>query len=377
MVTHRKEAGEMSIETFPGVGEIPAECISPPAPPWEPFNQCLTWFDSRVLNIPLPGHDRVVMLQFLLVFEHCLQLEGRKQGPLLFTTTLLPQEKMKLYHYERYRRARSETDTVSVHTSFREYVSALHQNWGQTNTSKFDSDLTDVRQNVDKRVGTGGLLSFFGVDAGVSENTSVQKTHLSEVSVQTVAGEFDQKVRTASQAIDAERSVVVSTFEEKETSDVTQREIRNDNDCRAVTYFVRRVMEVYRLRTKLIGIYWRPLLRHVAVANTAWRSVEDLEGLDAATRKEVTTVVEQIKRNKETVASDHEITLPTDGTLYEAELAHCSSCEPEKEAEHAIARRKATAEAALLEAEVQRRQALLAAGKLDPFTPAPASDDES
>jgi hypothetical protein len=34
--------------------------------------------------------------------------------------------------------------------------------------------------------------------------------------------------------------------------------------------------------------------------------------------------------------------------------------------------RKAEAEVALLEAEAQRRQALLAAGKLDPFAPTPA-----
>jgi hypothetical protein len=246
MKTPRKEASAATENHDPCIEmnrEICAECISPAAPPWLPFDQCLTWYDSRVLNVPTPGNDIASGLQFLLVYEHCMRLEGRKQGPLLFSTTLLPQEKLKLYHFERYRRGRSETSTVSVHTSFREYVSALHQNWGQTNTSKFTSDLDDTRTQADRHVGTGGLLSFIGVDAGISESSSTQRTHLSEVSVQTVAGEFDQKLRVASQAVDAERSVVISTFEERDTTDITQREIRNDNDCRAVTYFVRRVME--------------------------------------------------------------------------------------------------------------------------------------
>jgi thermitase len=79
--------------------------------------------------------------------------------------------------------------------------------------------------------------------------------------------------------------------------------------------------------------------------------------------------IERVGRVGQSILSDREITVPTDGTLYEAELAHCSSCEPEKEREHAIALQRAQAELESLQAETQRRQALLAAGKLDPFEP--------
>lgn len=351
---------------------ICAECISPPAPPWLPYDQCLTWYESRLLNVPLTK-DRELMLQVLLVYEHCLQLQGRKQGPLLFTTTLLPKEKLKLYHYERYRRGRSETDIFSVHTSLRQYVSSLHQSWGQTNTSFLSGRSVDFKKDTSASVGTGGLLGLF-VSAGVSENTSLHTTSVSEVSLQTVAGNFDQILRVSSQAIDVERSVVVSTFEERDTVDVTQREIVNDNDCRAVTYFVRKVLEVYRLRTALKWIYWRLVIRNAGlVPNTPFRLVDDLEGVDGAIRKDIATVVEQVGRIGQYITSEREITVPTDGTLYEAELAHCSSCEPEKEAEHAIALQKAKAEVESLQAESHRRQALLAAGKLDPFQPAPST----
>jgi thermitase len=164
--------------------------------------------------------------------------------------------------------------------------------------------------------------------------------------------------------------MVVSTTEDRDRIDVTQREIVNDNDCRAVTYFVRRVLEVYLLKTRIRAIYWRGFLRHGAGPATPWRAIDDVVGVSDAVRKEIEAFVAHLRRDEEIVGKQ-EITLPTDGALYETELAHCSSCEPEKEAAHAIALQKAKLELELLDAEAKRRQALLAAGKLDPFEPAP------
>ena len=72
----------------------------------------------------------------------------------------------------------------------------------------------------------------------------------------------------------------------------------------------------------------------------------------------------------EEVKDRRQITLPTDGTLYEAELAHCSSCEPVREARHEIEleamrlqARKTCLEVELLALELERRRALEAAGE--------------
>ena len=72
--------------------------------------------------------------------------------------------------------------------------------------------------------------------------------------------------------------------------------------------------------------------------------------------------------------------MPTDGAVYDAELAHCCSCEPEREALLLIdiekaknESRKLSIEAELLEMEVQRRKALIAKGDLNPFEPVPAT----
>jgi hypothetical protein len=64
------------------------------------------------------------------------------------------------------------------------------------------------------------------------------------------------------------------------------------------------------------------------------------------------------------VQNRREIALPTDGTLYEAELAHCSSCEPmheeamriRLERERLRARRECL-ETELLALELERRRA--------------------
>jgi thermitase len=77
---------------------------------------------------------------------------------------------------------------------------------------------------------------------------------------------------------------------------------------------------------------------------------------------------------------DHATTIavPTDGVVYDPELAHCCALDPalERAALVKVEREQAEAqkiglEIQLMALEVQRRQALLAAGTLTPFTPAP------
>jgi hypothetical protein len=74
------------------------------------------------------------------------------------------------------------------------------------------------------------------------------------------------------------------------------------------------------------------------------------------------------------------VTIPTDGVVYDPELAHCCALDPELEQGALIKREREQAEAQriglevqLMALEIQRRQALLAAGTLAPFQPAPTT----
>ena len=86
-------------------------------------------------------------------------------------------------------------------------------------------------------------------------------------------------------------------------------------------------------------------------------------GLPDRLRKALRAAARDLPRPGDVARDGREITLPTDGTLYEAELAHCSSCEPMREEAMRIRlegerlrARRACLEAELLELELERRR---------------------
>jgi hypothetical protein len=347
--------------------DICPECLSPAAPPWLPFSQCIVWYETRYV--------RVRDILYKIIYEHDLCMLGRQQGALLYTTTLLPGESMKLYHYDRYRRTKSTSDLYSVHTSFRQSVSAIHQSRQAQSTSKYTEFLADARGDGDSNVSVGGTL--FPVSWSLDDVDEASLHLFQSASANSTSEEFSQTVATASQQVDAERSIVVSTFEDAEAVNVTSREIKNPNDCRAVTYFVRRVNEVYQISTRVLSVSWgnfQQKLRTSASRQVPFRAIDDLRDVDKELVREIKEAVLLLPKVGEVVEAPRPITLPTDGLLYEAELAHCSSCEPEKVAAAQIALEKAKAEALkaccdaeLCRLEVRRRQLLLDSGVLTGF----------
>lgn len=340
----------------------PEHCRAPKPVPWLPFDRCMYFYESRVFDGStgdLASSNQRLRLR--VTYQHCLKLVGRQQGPLLYTTTLLPGEEVRLFEFDRYRRTRAETQRVSVHTSFRQTMSALSQSRRSSASSAYVDTLVDIRTHADTSVSAGGgLAGFLGAptvkgEFGVDTETSVA----SGGSVRTASEQFSQLALTASQAIEAERSTVVSTFEEAEHVGTTSRTLKNHNHCYAVTYFVRRVNEVYEVHSRIESIEWR------LGDGGAWRSVSDLAELPEALRKIIATMLRELLKDGQEARDTRAITVPTDGTLYEAELAHCASCEPVLMAEEGVrleqlrlAARRACLETELLEIEVERRRAL-------------------
>ena len=334
------------------VEQTPEACRGPRPVPWLPYDRCQYFYEARVFDPrPAEGGGR---FQLRVTYEHCLGLVGRQQGPLLYTTTLLPGEQVSLFEFDRYRRVRSEEQRVSVQSSFRQTLSALSQARRLTSESAYVATLTDVRTRADTSTSAGGgLAGFFGAPQVAGEFSVVAETSLaSGSSVQRVAEQFSRTAITAAQATETERSVVVSTFEDAEHREATRRTFRNDNQCHAVTYFVRRVHEVYRTSSRVEAVEWR-------VGESPWRSMDDLSD-DA--KRIVGELREPLPRPGESAADPRQIALPTDGTLYEAEIAHCSSCDPLRAAQIRIGLEEARLRArrACLETELV---ALEAAGR--------------
>jgi thermitase len=248
-------------------------------------------------------------------------------------------------------------------------MSALSQSRRSTSSSAYVDTLNDIRTHADTSVSAGGgLAGFFGAPQVKGEvGVDTQTTIASGASTRTVTEQFAQLAVTASQSIEAERSLVVSHFEETEHQTTTARTLQNHNHCYAVTYYVRRVNEVYAIYTRVAEVEWR-------IGDGPWRSFDDVDGVPDALRKLLDEIRRQLPRRGDRLQDPKQITLPTDGTLYEAELAHCSSCEPTREAEELIriermrlAARRECLQAELLALELDRRRALAGSGQAAPL----------
>jgi len=353
----------------------PDECVSPASPPWIPYDNCIVFYEPRIVEktVPIsdkPTHQWNLRIQFRITFEHSLCFIGKQQGSLLFTTTLLPGEKVRLYQYDRYRKVRSESQRLTMHASFRQTVSALHQVKRTQSESNFTEALVKIRSNDDHSISLGGALFDYSWDI---DNPKLNFTLDIQASTSTVSEEFEQTLNTASQHVEAERSTVVSTYEDQENIETTSRTLENHNDCYAVTYFVRRVNEVYKFSTKVKSIEVR-LFDPNNEEFSDWFGLDEIGNLNPSIQQAIHTSAATLPTVGEVINKGTTITLPTDGTVYEPELAHCSSCEPMKIVESQIKLEKAKGEsrklcleAELMQLEVQRRKALLESGDLSPF----------
>ena len=360
-------------------------CVSPCDPPWRKDEQCIYWYETRFFRVPIRGDNQPgaadlgrIFIEFRIIYEHKLCLLGKQHGPLLFTQTLLPGEKVSLYHSDRYRHITTETDRFSVQTTFTQFLSLVHEA-RSTNTLEILADkLSNTKTSVSGSFG-GGLAGALGFPSGsASKQTNVTDHNLLRIGA--VAESFNQSVFQASQMTHAERSVVISNFEETDVANVTRRTIQNDNECRAVTYFIRKIMEVWALSSKVLEISFRIVAPNVP---PDWHSIDDIASLPAAIQAQVKDAIKLLPEVGEVVVAPRPITLPTDGTVYDPELAHCCSCEPQREAAIEIRLEKQKAEALKaclevqqLELELKRRQLLLDQGELGPFESAPPPPPE-
>jgi len=362
-------------------------CVSPCDAPWRTDEQCLIWREGRFLQMPIDNRrdaaGAVIVVareyvEFKVDYDHKFCLLGKQHGPLLFTQTLLPGEKVTLYHSDRYRRITSEQDRYSVQTTFMQFLSAVHQARVTNRLDALSDTLASVKTSASTAVG-GGLAALLGLPSGEGSTVGAVTDH-NMLRVTRVADTFDQSVIQATQLTHAERSVVISNYEEKEALDISARTLQNDNACRAVTYFVRKVMDLYAMSTAVSGITFRVFAPGVSAE---WHPVDDLTWLEQGIRAEVLRMLKLLPNLGSITEKARLVSLPTDGTVYDPELASCCSCEPERAAGIAIQLEKQRAEAnklcfeaQLLEVEVTRRKMLLQAGRLDQFD-SPAGADST
>ncbi len=371
----------------PTIGSTPvtlptqdACCQSPCDPAWRTKSTCVTFNETRSVTLPLGNDDTVAVfargrIVVTVTYAHSLCLVGKQHGGLAYTLTLLPGEKMNLYQSDRYRRTTSETERYSVQTTFAQFVSAVHQQQNSKDSSALQQVLSSQTSSTNVGASGGINLGLFSLGGSGGSNSSSSSSSLDSLATQTSSSQFVSVAQQASQYTDLQRSVTVSSYEDSETVSTTQRTLVNNNRCYAVTYFVRKVVDVYQSSTRVVAVtfqviegnYVSPVLAPAEIAQ-----------IPAALRPAVEAVLKGLPPVGEAAQHATLVTVPTDGVVYDPELAHCCAQDPELELADRIRLEREQAEAQriglevqLMALEVQRRQALLAAGTLTPFKEAP------
>lgn len=346
-------------------------CQSPCDPPWRPGPSCITFTETKTSVFPLPviPSSTDVGRGFVTVkvtYTHTLCLVAKQHGGLAYTLTLLPGEKMTLYQSDRYRRTTSETERYSVQTTFSQFVSALHQQQNSSDSSALTQLLNNQSQSVNVSAG-GGLFGLLGGPSGGASSSSSSSSAV-DFSSHASASQFLSIAQQASQYTDLQRSITISSYEDTETVSTTQRTLVNPNRCRAVTYFVRKVLDVYVITTKVTSVTFQ-----VTVGNyvSGFLTPAQIDQIPAQFRAAVEQILQGLPKVGDVTELPTVLTVPTDGVVYDPELAHCCALDPELEEAELLKLAREQLQVQMMALEVQRRQALLAAGTLAPFEPAP------
>jgi thermitase len=268
--------------------------------PWLPWKHCFKLYEFRTAAVPVDeagtAKFRLERVLIRVRYEHALCLLGRKQGPIVHSLTLLPKEQVRIYEYDRYRRATSATERFSARTSFFTMTQRVNDTYSSTKAREGGS----VSASTSVGGGGGGGVDLGIISFGAEASASASATTSAYFDVAQVSERFSHVAETSSLAVESERSIVVSTFEDQENLQSTARTLRNDNACQAVTYFIRRVFEVYNLCTRVVGI-------EVRIETSGWTS--------APPQRNQTVVRRFLDRVDIGTAHDPrvEIALPTDG----------------------------------------------------------------
>ncbi len=211
-------------------------------------------------------NDRTVAVEVLVKarLERCT--EGHALGDLVYSNTLLPGEKVRLFSMDR--RSRFTFDKESSISYRHEQTS--EESMYMSSMSNFMSDLT-IRDEGESRNTSKGSASgsgstsgaietfFLGASADVSGQYSAESTRdfMREISqhAESSSNRSVEAVRTASSVSMGE--VQSRTHAEGESEDhfeAASRTFSNPNQCRAITFFFYQINKIQKVKFEVLAV---------------------------------------------------------------------------------------------------------------------------
>lgn len=187
-------------------------------------------------------------------------------GDLVYSTTLLPGEKVKLFTSDRRSRFTFDSSTkVSYRneqtSEERYYTASLHDFMSDLSVRDSGSASSSNRGSAKGHAGTSGAIqSFFGgasVDVSGSYEASSTSDFLRELSQHASSSDRRAEVGTRAASSASVGEVSSRTHAEGESSDhfeSASREFSNPNKCHAVTYYFYQINKTQTVRFKIVAI---------------------------------------------------------------------------------------------------------------------------
>ena len=237
-------------------------------PQLEPCEVCdVLNFDYRLPFRPLVGDQRqVVPVEVTLHFRLTRCSGPLSLGDLLYTTTLLPGEKVRLLSSDRHTRFSFDSETdLSYHnqTTSEESYYAAGMAYGMSNLNLLDTTNASSSFSSSSVSGGGGAgidLGIFSIGGSASAgsydaNSTSSLAHSLSQHAQSLSQHMEVSTRAAASTSIGE--VATRTHQQSESEDQYEsasRTFSNPNHCHAVTFLFYRINKCQTLKFELASI---------------------------------------------------------------------------------------------------------------------------
>lgn len=311
---------------------------------------------TRTLNYPLSikGQERQTALvaQLLISFKLSRCTIGNVLGDPVYTTTLLPGEKVRLVTTDR----RSKfTYDASTQLSYRSEQISEEQYFMKASQSYF-SDMENNQsgnqnsENKDHWDFSGGSSSSIDINPfspGVDSNSNSTKNHNSSSTLDYLNSQSSNMRASATQAVNATQKahsisigeVATKVHAEGQSEDhfeSSSREFSNPNGCHAISYFFYRMNKKQVVKFELVSI--EKLISVSGITNFAFVNPIITPAMREEALKELNKelIAAGILDDKGEVSAAYrkkfefsmEFSLPTAGVIVKGCLDECNTCEP-------------------------------------------------
>lgn len=252
----------------PAPAPAPTTATVPCCPQLEPCEVCdVLNFDYRLPFHPVVGERQVTVAVEVTLHFRLTRCSGPLSlGDLLYTTTLLPGEKVQLFTSDRHSRFSFDSETNLSYrneTTSEESFYDSGMAYGMSNLSLLDTSAASSSFSSSSVSGGGGA----GIDLGIfSIGGSVSGGSYDANSASSFAHALSQHASSLSQHMEASTRAAASTSigevatrthtqtESEDQYESSSRTFSNPNHCHAVTFLFYRINKCQTLKFELVSI---------------------------------------------------------------------------------------------------------------------------